>query len=220
MIGEEPLSGGTLTAGVVRVGDTVRRPAGGDRSFQHRLLIHLERVDFTEAPRFLGVDAQGRDILDYLEGSAGREGGCFSDQQISAAAALLRRFHDATAGSALAAPQEVACHNDWSPANAIFRAGMPVALIDFDLAAPGARIWDLAYSAMSWLDLGSARASSEQARRLRVMLDAYGGFEMTELAVNLIKRSEAVAHWAERHGRDADRDWALRCLAWTRQKFK
>ena len=32
------------------------------------LLVHLERAGFEEAPRFLGIDDQGREILSYIEG--------------------------------------------------------------------------------------------------------------------------------------------------------
>jgi hypothetical protein len=54
------LSGGRLTAGVVRVGGTVRRPTGPHSPFVHELLAHLEAVGFAGAPRLLGVDDQGR----------------------------------------------------------------------------------------------------------------------------------------------------------------
>jgi len=65
---ELPLSGGRLTAGVVRVGDTVRRPTGPHSAFVHALLMHLEAVGFAGAPRLLGMDDQGREILSYLAG--------------------------------------------------------------------------------------------------------------------------------------------------------
>ena len=38
------------------------------------------------------------------------------------------------------------CHNDAAPYNFVFRQGEPVALIDFDMAAPGPRVWDIAYA--------------------------------------------------------------------------
>ncbi|MFF1916255.1 hypothetical protein ACFVYE_32640 [Streptomyces sp. NPDC058239] len=38
---EIPLTGGRITKGVVRVGDTVRRPVGPHSPFVHRLLRHL-----------------------------------------------------------------------------------------------------------------------------------------------------------------------------------
>jgi hypothetical protein len=56
---EVPLSEGWLTHGVVRLGDTVRRPMGPQSPFVHRLLRHLEAVSFDGAPRLLGVDEQG-----------------------------------------------------------------------------------------------------------------------------------------------------------------
>jgi Ser/Thr protein kinase RdoA (MazF antagonist) len=64
-------------------------------------------------------------------------------------ARLVRQFHDLTAGTALAGHHEAVCHNDLSPKNTVYRdleAGWrPVAFIDWDLAAPGARLHDVAY---------------------------------------------------------------------------
>jgi aminoglycoside phosphotransferase (APT) family kinase protein len=53
---------------------------------------------------------------------------------------LIRRFHDATVGTPLAEGPAVVCHGDLSLCNTVFRGGVPVALIDFDNAAPGARL--------------------------------------------------------------------------------
>jgi hypothetical protein len=51
-----PLAGGRATPGVVRVGDTVRRPLKPDSERVHALLALLERHGFDGAPRFLGID--------------------------------------------------------------------------------------------------------------------------------------------------------------------
>jgi hypothetical protein len=51
-----PLTGGRLTQGVVRIGDTVRRPASEKSAFTAELLQLLERRGFTTAPRYLGQD--------------------------------------------------------------------------------------------------------------------------------------------------------------------
>ena len=67
---EIPLTGGMMTEGVVRVGNTVRRPVGPHSPFVHRLLRHLEDVDFDAAPRMLGIDAKGREILSFQHGEA------------------------------------------------------------------------------------------------------------------------------------------------------
>ncbi|MHB8331231.1 MAG: hypothetical protein ACYDEA_03440, partial [Candidatus Dormibacteria bacterium] len=51
---EQPLYGGNVAAGLVRVGDTVRRPAGPWSSSVDALLLHLERAGYEGAPRALG----------------------------------------------------------------------------------------------------------------------------------------------------------------------
>jgi hypothetical protein len=68
---ETPLVGGRVTVGVVRVGETVRRPTLANRTLQHDLLTHLEHRQFSVTPRFLGIDEIGRGILSYLPGSGG-----------------------------------------------------------------------------------------------------------------------------------------------------
>jgi hypothetical protein len=55
---EVTLVGGMSTPGVVRVGDTVRRPVKPDAAYVHGLLRHFERHGFEGAPRFLGFDEQ------------------------------------------------------------------------------------------------------------------------------------------------------------------
>jgi hypothetical protein len=67
---EFPLTGGWVTGGVVRVGETVRRPQSPNASFVHRLLEHLGLATFDAAPRFLGVDKEGREILTYIAGTS------------------------------------------------------------------------------------------------------------------------------------------------------
>ena len=65
---EIPLAGGDVTHGVVRVGDTVRRPRGPWSDAVAAYLLHLERVGFRGAPRYLGVDEHGRDVLEFVCG--------------------------------------------------------------------------------------------------------------------------------------------------------
>ena len=100
---EKPLIGGWVTAGVVRVVETVRRPIGPSAPFVHALLSHLEEVGFDGSPRLLGIDEQDREVLTYLDGDV--PSNCpaivWDDRQVAAAGGLLRRFHDATVGSEL-----------------------------------------------------------------------------------------------------------------------
>ena len=58
---EIALGGGRVTPGVVRVGDTVRRPAKGNTPFVRILFAELAECGFDAAPRYLGRDEQGRE---------------------------------------------------------------------------------------------------------------------------------------------------------------
>src|SRR5690349_17523292 len=120
---------------VVRVGDTVRRPVLPWTATVHELLRHLESVGFTAAPRVLGIDEQGREILTYLEGDSGPDGWdrVADEAGLTAMARLLRDYHQAVAGfrpSASAswathpgpvADGELICHGDFGPWNLVWR---------------------------------------------------------------------------------------------------
>ncbi len=71
---EHPLFGEDLTVGIVRVGDTVRRPRTPESDLVEPLSLYLEEVGFAEAPRFLGVDSSGRQALSYLDGEVAGHG--------------------------------------------------------------------------------------------------------------------------------------------------
>ena len=221
---EVPLGGGRLTQGVVRVGDTVRRPMGPHSPFVHRLLRHLEAVGFEGAPRLLGIDEQGREVLSFLDGWVPPNLSRFADHALVAAARLLRRFHDATAGSALAGRHEVVCHNDPSPCNAVFVDGHPAALIDFDHAAPGNRLRDVAYAGWLWTLSadGDAPPVAAQARRLRLMAETYGIREPTMVFDAVLRRQEENRNAALARAGSPDRavaEYARASAAWQREQM-
>ncbi|WP_280493276.1 phosphotransferase [Nocardia asiatica] len=194
-----PLRGGVVND-VVRVGDTVRRRPSPRAEFVHELLARFERCGWTGAPRLLGMDDQGREILAYLDGQVPIEEhrsaavGCRA--ALARVAELVRAFHDLTAGTDLAAGGEVVCHNDLAPKNTVYRDngdGMrPVAFLDWDLAAPGRRIHDLAHACWQYLDLGPRISDiPATAALLRLMCDAYGTGERDELI-------DTVLWWQDR----------------------
>jgi Ser/Thr protein kinase RdoA (MazF antagonist) len=171
------LEGGRGTPGVVRVGDTVRRPLKPNSAFARELLRHLEQVGFDAAPRYLGSDEQGREVFTFIEGSVPPNlSPDFSDSTLQAAARMIRCYHVATSASAFVEPGEVVCHNDLSPCNTVFREGTPVGIIDFDSAAPGGPLSDLGYAIFLWTCLGpyDRIAIAEQSRRIRVFCEGYG----------------------------------------------
>jgi hypothetical protein len=189
---EVVLPGGLTNAGrVSRVGDTVRRPPSSAATWA--LLEHLERVGFDGAPRFLGVDDRGREMLSFLPGQAAIEpveDWAWTHEALVSVAELLRRFHDATASFDPAGhawpdfvPAQfrdgVVCHNDPNLDNVIFSGGVAVGLIDFDLAGPGSPVWDVACAARLWAPLRDERDVPEALHgrtleRLRLFVDAYG----------------------------------------------
>jgi hypothetical protein len=213
---EEPLVGTNVTA-VVRFGDTIRRPGKPSSRAVRALLGHLHHAGFDGCPQPMGVDDRGRDVLSYLEGEGGsiplREE-TVTDRALVEQAALIRRFHDATASFAHhhlpwdpllrdpAGTAEVVCHNDLSIPNTVYRAGRPVALVDWDFAAPGRRLWDLAYAAWWLVPLHRPDAMEaigwppvDQARRLALFADAYGlDAERSELLDVVGERQQRNQH--------------------------
>jgi len=204
-VSEVPLVGGDVNVGentVVRVDDTVRRPQSDRAEAVHALLLHFEAVGFDGAPRFLGVDEVGREVLSYVDGEPALRPAPGTDEVVAELGRLLRRMHDAQMGFALpervswpALPVEptadsVVCHGDLFWPNVVFRDGAPAALIDWDLAAPAPRVYDVASAANYWVPLRPDDQAAEwglptrdRGARLRLLCDAYGleGAERREL---------------------------------------
>jgi aminoglycoside phosphotransferase len=183
------------------------------------LLRYLEHADF-EAPRVLGMDAQGREILAFIPGEAyaGAENPVpdrvFDAEHLVDAAQLLRRYHDVVSGFVsppgaawrLVAPteHELICHNDWSPWNALFRDEQLAVMLDWDLAGPGSRLWDVANSAACWVTLFSQAklfSLAERAQRLRLFCDAYGLEDRSSLLETIRLRNDVVARFIEERAR-------------------
>jgi hypothetical protein len=179
---EVPLAGGDVTVGVVRVGDTVRRPRGPWSSSVASYLQHLDQVGFPEAPRYLGIDERDRDILQFIPGDVPSqpvvEPWAAASSVLIGVADLLRRLHEASASFVPPAdacwfgddiyvdmsadvpiepPPDVISHFDVTPQNVVFRARKPIGLIDFDLTRPGRRLGDVVNTAMWWVPLFLSR---------------------------------------------------------------
>jgi hypothetical protein len=198
-VDEQRLPGGFVTS-VVRAGDTVRRSPPEDPEFVRSLLRWFEQCDWSGAPRFLGTDERGREVLSFIAGHVAWEAvqppSVTSDASLTRLARLVREFHDLTAGTPLAGGAEVVCHNDLSPKNTVYRddgSGMaPVAFIDWDIAAPGKRVHDIAHVCWQYLDLGPGVAEPAAAGyRMRLICEAYGLPDRARLV-------ETVLWWQDR----------------------
>jgi len=215
------LLGGRLTPGIVRIGNTVHRPAKSNAVFVHELLLWLEQQGFEFAPRFLGVDEQARDILTYLEGQTWPgSGATLPDECLVQAAQVIRRYHDLTAGCPLAQGHEIVAHHELGPHNTIFQENRLIGLIDWDDAAPGTRLRDLANAVYNYVDVGhwANQTADEQARRIHLMCTAYGWDD----PIALINDFEADLQQALRNHEQAGRVGAIRTFTaevnWMRQR--
>jgi aminoglycoside phosphotransferase (APT) family kinase protein len=194
-VDEVQLDGGIANAGqVVRVGGTVRRPASAFTDAIFAFLDHLHRAGYDGCPRPLGIDDQGREVLSFIEGEVPIPpfpAWSMSEASLTSVARLHRRFHEAAASfdpSGFAWSDELAdprggaliVHNDICPENVVFRDGEAVAFLDWDFAAPGRPLWDVAAVMSMW---GPVRDPSDPVAgmegldpfaRARVIADAYG----------------------------------------------
>jgi hypothetical protein len=97
----EPLTGDGVTQGIVRIGDTVRRPLRPFSLTVQAYLAHLRDAGFTGAPLPLGVDEQGREVLSFVPGDVPRNPlppQTAGYDVLVALARLIRALHEASAG--------------------------------------------------------------------------------------------------------------------------
>jgi aminoglycoside phosphotransferase (APT) family kinase protein len=160
--GESPedLLGGAISRGITRTGGMVRRPAGPWTTSVHRHLLALLELG-VDVPRPVGVEG-GEELLEFVPGRPVWQPGhreYIEEAMVEQLGALLRRYHDAAMEIGVdrdrvwnrlptepQEPHEIICHNDFAPWN-VLRTTSGFALLDWDLAAPGTRAWDLAYAA-------------------------------------------------------------------------
>ncbi|WP_033318427.1 phosphotransferase [Streptomyces yerevanensis] len=193
----EPLAGGMVNAGAVfRRGALVDRPAPHNAYALHAHLLALREHGFDAAPSPVRLTADGREQLTFIPGDVALPPfprWVMTDTALESVGNLLRRLHEASVTIAVDSrvewPRDLAdpeggtmlCHNDVCPENVVFRDGRAAALIDFDLAAPGRPLWDVAMAARYWvpmLDPVSATAfyptGLDAPARLRILADSYG----------------------------------------------
>ena len=145
---------------VVRVGDTVRRDGGPWTPTVQALLAHVRSRDFTQAPTPLGVDEEGRDIQEYVEGDINWWP---ADDEVWRIGELVRRYHDAVADFEPPGPfrfhhrsrgaGEIVAHHDVAPWNVVVRNGRIVALLDWDTTGWDPPLLDLAYAVWRYASL-------------------------------------------------------------------
>lgn len=198
------------------VDGTIRRRAGAWTPAVHELLNHLHGRGFTRAPRPLGYDEHGREMLTYLPGTTVGDrkpwpAWVHAADTLLHVATWLRDYHAAVAdfvpspdavwrmGEQWSAGQLV-CHNDAAPYNPAWNNGQLTGFFDWDFAGPGTAEWDLAFTAFAWVPLHARRVVSaegfidfgDRRRRLELFLGTYGWQgEVSDLLVVLDRRLQA-----------------------------
>jgi Ser/Thr protein kinase RdoA (MazF antagonist) len=134
-----------------------------------------------------------------------------SDEILIEAARLLRRFHDMTEKfvippnaivhhAAVPMLHEVICHNDFAPYNCVFDNQHLAGMIDFDVASPGTRLWDVVYAVYRFVPLTNDAHSiacgwqpiPDRIARLKLFCDTYGLDGREALIETVIQRLEAL----------------------------
>lgn len=190
---EEPavqLAGGMGSGGaIVRVGDTVRRPVRPHSASVAAFLGHLHAVGFDGAPRYLGTDDRGREVLTYVAGEVALPPfpAWVGDEELLRSVARLQRALHRASATYVVPPDAVwdrsnlpdpgagaiVCHNDLCVENVVTRDGRAVAFIDFDFAAPSDPLLDIAIAARHWIpvrdpmDIDPALRGLDQVGRFR-----------------------------------------------------
>jgi Phosphotransferase enzyme family len=199
MSDEETALAGSRLNRVVKIGHAVHRPAGPWTPAVHALLRHVRDRGFGLAPEPLGIDEQGREVLSYIPGdTVGDElpwpGWVWEDALLVEVGQATAHFHSAVAdfrpagviawqfGPAEVQADQIVCHHDIAPYNAVVADGRLQGLIDWDLIGPGTARSDLAFAAWQWVPLQHPVVArmfgwhdvGQLGRRLRLLLDGYG----------------------------------------------
>lgn len=227
---EEVLTGGNVS-NVYRSGNTVRRELKSGSHKIHRLLKHLENKGFSYAPKFLGIDEKGREVLSFIEGEAGNyplKQYMWSDDVLIEIGKMLRLYHDSVSDFSFddswksiddtPKPFEVLCHNDFAIYNIIFNDERPIGIIDFDVAAPGPRLWDIAYTLYTCVPLSrfylsetgekiyynSSQHAQHIKQRVKLFFDSYSEEAEEDYLEMVLLRVEGLCKTIIRKAREGD----------------
>lgn len=188
------LAGGVANAGAVRrVGNQVVRPSNPHSRSVHGFLASLRAAGFEGASLPVGIGDDGYERLMFIEGVVPLPPypeWSQTEDALASVARLMGAFHRAARmvepppgpwSDAMADPVggPIVCHNDVCLENVVFQDGQAVGLLDFDFAAPGRPVYDLAQMARMCVpvddDLSASRLGwqpADRARRLGLVADA------------------------------------------------
>ncbi|MEJ7901237.1 MAG: aminoglycoside phosphotransferase family protein, partial [Thermomicrobiales bacterium] len=228
---EEPLGGGAINT-VTRRGNIVYRTGGPWVPAIHTMLDHLHAQGFAYAPKALGLDARGREMISFLPGHSMMRPWnpvMFTEDALVQAAAMLRELHAATLGLTLPAATEwrsgpaakvagqVIRHGDLGPWNTLWQGDRLTGLIDWDFAEPGLAITDLAQLALyfvplrgddHWHECGFPERPDFR-RRLEVLCGTYGGLEPDQVTSEIVRLQESAINEITTRAAEGRYPWTM-----------
>ena len=228
---EEQLAGGNTAEWVVRLGSTVRKPVTPSTPSVHSFLKHLHAAGFEGAPQVFGLDERGRQVLEYVPGSLWHTSGTHSPTELRRIGGIIQALHRAAVSFQV--PEgaqwntryqlkqpDIICHNDLAPWNLVCGPGRWT-FIDWDAAGPATRLWDLAWSSISFPPFEPGCDLSAAASAMHALLGGYGLDQASygELITLMVARARAEyglivegaakgqQPWARLHAEEHHRYW-------------
>lgn len=185
--------GGRNAGSVVRDGDRLLRPTSANSDVVRRLLDRLHDVGFAGAPAHLGQEADGREVLSWVEGATFPTNvptWLRAPATLADVGRLLRLFHNAVKSwsdvtwEPMCAPPDllagtIVCHGDLGFGNVVFRERRPIAFIDFEFIVRADPLYDVATLASVWPVLPETAPGDATGRRdfeecLLAVAEGYG----------------------------------------------
>lgn len=214
----QELTGGNASAGVVRIGHTVRKPWVENSGAVQDYLAAL-RSSGLDVPQPLGRDESGRQILEYIDGVPALDRMPLGRDDLLRVGRMIRQIHDASAAVRIPDPgawtmllpardPDLFCHNDLAPWNLV--TGERWVFIDWDGAGPSTRLWDLAYAAQSFGQLFDGEPVEDAASRLCAVVEGYGadGALRRALPAAMAERTAAMFALLETSSASGFQPWA------------
>jgi len=215
----ERLTGGNTAESVVRLGSTVRKPVTISTRDVQSFVMHLRSVGFEGSPNPLGIDDQGRQVWEYVPGPLWHKSKDHTSSDLRRVGGLIKNLHDAAASFEVPkdaqwnkryeqSGHDLICHGDLAPWNLVC-GDSRWAFIDWDAAAPATRLWDLAWTCISFPPLTPDCDLKTAARAMGDLLSGYSfdSSELDELIRLMGARAEAECDLIVGGAKEGQQPW-------------